>query len=836
MKKYTFFILVTLLSTSAVCQNQKSASVKLVEFARNAALFSRNYTQEKVYMHFDNTGYFLGETIWFKAYIVNALNNQPSDMSKTLYVQLLTSEGQILQTKKLQAPYGVCSSEFALPDSLPGGFYEVRAYTRAMMNFGNEVVFSRIFPVFDKPTIEGNFEERNMTKRKFSIPIKREDTPYKDAVNIFVFPEGGSLVQGLTSTVGFKVVDKEGRSVDVSGTVLDENNREVTTFKTTHQGMGKFTLNPSGKKYTLQLNDGIRLREVNIPTPDTSGVVLTCNYVNQDSLVIHLQKSKNIAPTDSMALIVTCRGKLIDLNMTGIPDKGLNLSFNTKKFPAGVYQFTLYDVNGRIMADRLIFKYPKNTTNLKAVTDKMEYGAFEKIQLMLTSTDTLNIKTGTSISLAVRDGELSDFSNSDNSSISTNLLLSSELKGFIENPNWYFSQNSQDRLDALDLLMLTQGWRRYDWKFMSGIVPFKADHPIEEGLLLDGEVRSVLFKKPKPNVQLLFYMRRGSYAIQGKTMTDSLGKFSFKLSPMFDVWNLTMQTTENDKTKDLRILLNRTFSPPSRWLATAEQELWKENNLLKPLEEDTIAQLLGIVRYSKVVPSTNPEGLKEVQLQEIVTTAKQKVSFQELAARNASLSYDVDKEVDDLRDVGNSEAPSIVAMLENSNKYFIVFESDSGVTYRYKTKKAVFRIFATSTKVAFGSTDTRSVEELTTQDVEKILIIEDAQTLQEMDPMYDGSYYVIALYLYPAERLKEPLGTRISKYEGYAVPKEFYSPTYRPGVAVLEADFRRTLYWNPDVILDKTGKAQLEFYNTKTTKKLVISAEGITSNGTLLKN
>src|SRR5665647_777907 len=203
------FLFFSLISFTAFAQDTIGTSAKLIRFARNAALFSYNNPQEKVYLHFDNTGYFLGETIWFKAYVVEALNNNPSAVSKTLYVELLTPEGQLLQSKKIPIQNGICSGDFQLMDSLPGGYYEVRAYTRCMLNFGPEVVFSRVLPVFDQPVKEGNYADRKITNRKFTVPNLREKNPFKERINVSFYPEGGSLVTGIKSNVAFKATRKD---------------------------------------------------------------------------------------------------------------------------------------------------------------------------------------------------------------------------------------------------------------------------------------------------------------------------------------------------------------------------------------------------------------------------------------------------------------------------------------------------------------------------------------------------------------------------------------------------------------------------------------------------
>jgi len=841
VKKHTsVFLFFLIISLNVHSQDTIGTSAKLIRFARNAALFSYNNPQEKVYLHFDNTGYFLGETIWFKAYVVEALNNNPSAVSKTLYVELLTPEGQMLQSKKIPIQNGICSGDFQLMDSLPGGYYEVRAYTRCMLNFGPEVVFSRVLPVFDQPVKEGNYADRKMTNRKFTVPNLREKNPFKEQINVSFYPEGGSLVTGIKSNVAFKATRKDGKSIQITGSVLNSEGKEVATLKTLHDGMGVFSVIPDGKKLTVKVNFEKNENSFQLPASEVSGYVMTVASTNNDSIFLTIRKSADLPENDTLALAVSSRGKLVDFRAITISEKDFFMATLRKKLPAGVCQFTLYDQLGRIRSERLVFNLPdlafnpqKITAKITAKTNKERYKPYERISLELAS-DTSVTKFGTSVSVAVRDAATSNFGNSDNSSIITNLLLSSDLKGYIENPAWYFQNNDMEHLLALDQLMLTQGWRRYNWKLMSGVEPFIVKEPIEEGLLLDGEVRSILLKKPMKDVKVNFWMMRGGNAQQGRCLTDSTGKFYFMISEKYDTWEMNIQTSVENTRKEYRVLLNRNFSPQPKWYTTYDREIWTNDQLQLPVnKDDTTAMLLGEVRYATELTASNPEGYKEYQLKEVVKIGERKQTFMQVAARKASIKYDVDKEVDVLQDQGKSEASSITEFLRDTNPNF--HEITEG-TYKYKSRPVVFKIFSNDMQAQMGATDTRwKLSEIVPADVESILILEDHEVIRNFDPMATNDPVVIMIKTHANNDPKDPIGVRKTIYQAYSVSKEFYSPIHQPGTPLLEADFRRTLYWNPDVILDPQGKAKLEFYNNGLCRKMSISAEGINSKGTLLR-
>ncbi len=840
-KSLSIFLLFQLFSLGLCAQQMPNTSDKLIQFAKNAALFGYNNPQEKVYLHFDNTGYFLGETIWFKAYIVEAIGHRPSPLSKTLYAELLTPEGMILQSKKFPIDNGICSGDFQLMDSLPGGFYEVRAYTRGMMNFGPEVAFSRVLPVFDQPTKDGDYADRTITNRPFTVPNLREKSTMKEKINIAFFPEGGLLITGIKSNVAFKATGRNGENLSVSGTVVNSMGVELTKWTTVHDGMGAFSVTPDGKPMTVRVLYNSKVETIDLPTPQPSGYVLSIDANAADSLVFYIRNTQDLKKSDTLALVATCCGKLVDLKIISPSDQGFSMTVKRNRLPAGVNQFTLYDATGKIQCERLLFNMPESTlasnttlAPLHASTNKTTYKPYEPIVLEL-SADTALTKKGTSVSVSVRDAKSSNFGNSDNSDIVTNLLLSSDLKGFIYNPAWYFQTNDAEHRLGMDLLMMTQGWRRYNWKQMSGVEPFTVKNPIEGGLLLDGEVRSILLKKPMKDVKVNFWMKQGSQAQQGRAITDSTGRFAFMISEKYGTWDMNIQTSVESSRKEFRILLDRAFSPQPKTYTAYDKEIWTNDSLQSPVNaSDSIAMLLGEVRYATELTPSNPEGYKEYQLKEVVKIGDRKQKFLTVAARKATISYDVEREVDVLQDVGQSEASSITEFLRDTNPYFTILTGDTP-TYRYKSRPVVFKIFSNDAQSQMGATESRwELTEMVPNDVEKILILEDHETIRTFDPSIQNDPVVIVLITHANDYPKEPIGVRKTLYDAYAVSNEFYSPIHQPGTPLMEADYRRTLYWNPEVHLDKQGKAKLEFYNNGTCRVLSVHAEGITSNGTLL--
>ncbi|MDR0683196.1 MAG: hypothetical protein LBG15_15345, partial [Dysgonamonadaceae bacterium] len=542
---------------------------RIHSYIRNISTFNHLYPQEKVYLHFDNTGYYLGETIWFKAYLVFAEDNTSSQISNVLHVELLTPEGAVLETKKLKVENGQCHGEFALKyDLLRAGFYEVRAYTKAMLNFGEETVFSRVFPVFDTPSTEGEYK-RKMTvrSRRERLPDQREKAPDRKDLNVSFFPEGGSLVSGLPCKVAFKATDDKGRNVSITGKIYDPDENEIGEWTTIHQGMGQFELISQKGKYRAKAVYNGKEYTFDLPSTLPSGYGMSVRNTRSGSLQVELRKTPGLQENDSLGITFTCRGKLYAFD-TFVFDESNRYSLHVAKsvFPAGVIQITLFNTQGEILSERLSYiKYP-DQTRLAISNTHFSGKPYAPATIDFEVTDSLGMPLETTFSLSVRDADTTPAGRKDN--IHTYLLLASELKGYIENPEYYFESDDAEHQFALDLLMLVQGWRRYDWRQLAGVKPFEVRHFIEKEILIEGKVLSVFKRKTEENVEVTIWMSSGDQtSMQGKCLTDKNGTFNFALGDLYGKWDLSLQTKQKGKRKDKMIILDRNISPSPRHFA-----------------------------------------------------------------------------------------------------------------------------------------------------------------------------------------------------------------------------------------------------------------------------
>ena len=437
--------------------------------------------QEKIYIHTDNNCYFLGDTLWYKAYVVRADNLKPTNYSKLLYVELLSPDGYVVERQHIPvSANGATCGQFALPDTLYSGYYEVRAYTRWQLNFNVthkdytpndrlkfygaqaaadffrdfEGLYSRVFPIYEKPKTTGDFTERYMSKR----PKQRVLKEHK-AIFVTFYPEGGHLVKGLTSNVAFEVKDNNGELIDIEGTLSDGR-----TVKTSHLGKGEFNITPQGSSAALKLHWNDRDWTFTLPEAEESGATVEYSASKHSAAI----RSKGV---NAAAYMVMCRGKLMKFERING-----NATVQLNGLPTGINELIVYDANAQPLASRLFFvnnnDYSKPLqASLITVADGGAVGKtttiapYAAMQLQVSSDVPLP-----TVSIAVHDAQ-TDEPGYDDGNIMTDMLLSSELKGFIPYPAQYFpmAKGGQEPSAAtvvkaaqnLDLLMKVQGWRRY---------------------------------------------------------------------------------------------------------------------------------------------------------------------------------------------------------------------------------------------------------------------------------------------------------------------------------------------------------------------------------------
>ena len=466
------------------------------------AVHSQNVSLELVYLQTDKGLYETGEDLWFKIYVMDAQSLALSERSKTLFVEMLNARDSIVWQEKYPVLSGIAAGHMYVDKDLKEGDYRIHAYTR--FSFLNDT----LRPVYPKKI--------RVVK---SIAYKGTNTPQeKDqpVARLSFFPEGGYLIDGIPTKVAFKAWDGKGMPAEVKG-VLQENGKEIARLETVHDGMGFiFMLPRKTSSYKVVLSDG---QEFSFAEVADSGLSIYLRKQTDEYLEFHLCQPKEAAP-QKIRLTGRMRGKLYCMAEGTLRDI-LRIKIPVKEFPLqGIAEFTLYNENGQPMAERLVYVHPERKLHIELNTDSVRYFTRGKGKLNVKVTDEAGNPVQAHLGLSIFDGAYQNELNPEN--MLSYCLLSTEIKGNIHNPAYYFDDNNKDRLSALDLLLLTQGWRRYVWE--------KADTAMLADCFLSDEIkgRQILGKKKKQkelgNGEQLLQVS-GPNAENRFVLIDSLGKF-----------------------------------------------------------------------------------------------------------------------------------------------------------------------------------------------------------------------------------------------------------------------------------------------------------------------
>lgn len=507
MKRIILFYALVCTVWSISAQSHKDiASVD--SLATRVERFGTGLPQEKVYLHIDNTCYFVGDTIWYKAYVTRSDKGWLTDLSKIMYVELLTPDGYLVERQQLKMEDGTAHGAFTLTDSLYAGYYELRAYTRWMLNFGRhehphskytedmfynkqmakdffrdyDKLYSRVFPVFDHPKEAWRYA-KDMTLR----PMRRyyKARKGKPEIDLRFYPEGGHLIEGTDGHVAFEINDEEGKHLEAELSIIDSDGKEVAQTRTLNRGRGVFTLTDMkpDDKYKARLHYQDYDYEVKLPEVEKEGYAL---HVERKDSVLRMIIQGTTESKEELGIQIQCNGVSKAFRKLSPADMRKDtVDIFWASLPTGVNQITVFNGEGRIYADRLFFvnhhDYDQPLINVEGI--KQEYAPFEPIELRMK----LLRHHDADVSLAIRD-HATDETTYDNGTMLTEMLLASEIKGFVENPGWYFEADDSLHRHALDLLMMVQGWRRHDWRMMAGLEHTQFEFLPEKIQTLSGSV------------------------------------------------------------------------------------------------------------------------------------------------------------------------------------------------------------------------------------------------------------------------------------------------------------------------------------------------------------
>ncbi len=773
-------------------------------------IYADRYPQEKIHIQFDKKIYNPGETIWFKAYIFSGPD--PSLVSKNFYAELTDEAGNILQRRTEPIIESSTAGNFDLPDNLKNGHVHIRAYTTWMTNFDTSFYYEKDIRIYNKKADSGAVFPRQEARIQF-------------------FPEGGNMVEGVEDMVAFKANDQFGLPVDVKGYIQDGSGKQVLTFRSEHDGMGKFLVTPDkGDSLTAVWTDKSGMeRRTPLPAVMSTGAVLRV-LTSAEKVLFSVARSSEGAPDlKHLTIMAHMHQHLVYKARINLEDNFMSGgTIPTGQLPTGVLQITLFSATNVPLAERVVF-VNNHDFDFEPTLSVMQKGVAKRGRnnLVLEVPDTLKSDLSMAVTDADADGNLPGDDN-----IVSRLLLTGDIKGYVHDPYYYFSNSSDSLKNQLDLVMMTHGWRRFKWDQLAlGKVPV-IKNPIEDYLALKVEVLGIdPYRISKDESLNVILTKKDSSSQMIGVPHLSGAKFGVAGLVFYDTAKAYYQFNVNHKLGDEAAI---SFNNGLLKAGKNAKPLTKPYDGWTPEDSAFFRRNQAILdEAARVKPF---EDRKVQTLQAAVVHARQKTDAEKLDEKYASglfaggdaTTFDLvnDPFVGGMVDVftylqgkvaglqiitgqGPGGAPSLTWRGGTPTLYLNEMQVDPQQLQSTNINDiAMVKVFRPGTGLTGGGGGSGSIAVYTKKGGER-------SASDANNPTAKGLEHVSVV--------------------GYSPIKEFYVPDYDlQNSPVEKEDLRSTLYWKPFILTDKdTRRIQIHFYNNDISHRLRIVLEGVNESGKL---
>ena len=779
-----------------------------INITNNLETFFSHHVFENAYLQFDKPYYAAGDTIYFKAYVTEGEQHQLSELSGVLHVDFINTENKIEQSLKLQLDSGLAWGDFALPYSLTAGNYRIRAYTQLMRNNGEIGFFDGIIPV-------ASLKETHLSANKNSKPLPG----IEDKVDLQFFPEGGRLVNGIRSKVGFKAIGTNGLSFNIKGVILDNNNQRVCSFSSSHLGMGYFFLSPEeGKTYHAKVDfDDSTKKIIDLPIAEASGITLSVGTESTSKVSFTIQANDAFIPSNrhkNFLLLIYSGGKTITYPFP-LEAQTISLDMQKRLLKTGVNKITLFSENSEPLCERLFFVQNNDLISLLLDTAKAEYKKREKVSLLLNAKDPTDSTVAGHFSVSVTDETKVPEKENNEHTILTHLLLTSELKGYVEQPNYYFNDTSEIARDNLDVLMLTQGYRLFGWKQVMDTNYAPLVYQPEKALEISGKITS-LTGKPLANGTVDLITPRGGVVLS--SVSDSEGVFHFSNIAFTDTTHFELSAVNSRGENSTKIIyFNDNIEPEvsvnlrlaSHIVNDSAMSVYVEN--AKSVREEDIKYGNGKIKVLKEVKVKAKNQHDQYRTQSLAGAgnADQVMHADEIERIQGQLSTSL---YGRLLGVGFSNDTPYLRSPPSTGPMLVVIDG----------------VEANPQDQPFG------INEIPVSQVETIEVLKYASA-----SMYgmEGGNGVLVITTKQGGDINNNIasvGVLAIDPMGFYKARKFYSPKYDyTNVNSDRPDLRSTIYWNPEIKTGKDGNASFDYYNADGTGTYKVTIEGIDDNGNI---
>jgi hypothetical protein len=747
-----------------------------------------------MYLQYDKSSYVPGETIWFKDYLVKGMF--PDDDSKTVYVDWIGEKGNILLHSVCAVENASAFGQFEIPSDYTGHFIHVKAYTKWMLNFESAFLYNHDLKILS--------DEKSQESKIKLIP------------ELNFFPEGGDAVAGMTNKIAFKANDQFGRPIFIKGIIKDNNGSFIDSLKVIHDGMGYFFIFPQpGQTFSASWEDENGNSYMSqLPAIKTSGVGLRVTIAGINR--IFLVKTSPSSSLHAVHILGTMyRQKIFQLDQT-LDDGQTEGTIPTASLPAGILTITVFDEQWKPLAERITYisnsdyLFQPEVTVLQKGLEKREKN---NIEIAVPGDMAANF------SVSVTDAKLAS-DNSDN--IISHLLLTGELKGKIFDPAYYFSNNSDSIAQQLDLVMLTHGWRRFDWqKVVQGKFP-QIKYPKDTAYLsLSGKVIGATPQQLKKAGDIILMITQKNSGTETFTIpVEPDGYFNDPSLILFDTAHIFYDFAGKKSLPKISVQFMPDVLPPF------------SNYFDAPSFSNSYLNDSSANRYHLQLSKEAEEQIKYFK-------GKVLENIQIVSKINSKVQQINDKYTSGLFKKGNAtELDVLDDPLASSYTDIISYIQGKVPSLYYQAGKFLWM----RNRSGENGPAIYLNEMATNYDVLSSIAVANVAYIKVFRPGFvggvgSGTGGAIVIYTksgsdgQPVSYLK---GLNNNQVNGYTIVREFYSPDYDTLSSDDKKDLRTTLYWNPEVVTGPgQNKIDLPFFNNDFTDEFRVIIEGMTADGRL---
>jgi TonB-dependent SusC/RagA subfamily outer membrane receptor len=778
----------------SLTQSNISDDIFIKNLEKNILNYNSYNPIEKVYLHTDKDQYTNNEDIWFSAYLTLGTKHHYSLASKVLHIDFISPNGKIVYTKSIPIEQGRGAGNITVPSSINSGEYQLRAYTQWMRNFSKDFFFKKELAII-------NSKNPNNT-----------NTQVNSEIDLQFFPEGGNLISNLKGRVAFKAIGKDGLGKKVKGKIVDSNNKFVLNFSSKDQGAGVFNLKPTlNERYKAVLSNG---KSFNLPKVKNTGYSILANNIDDRNIKVKIQASENLRGKKFYVTGFMHNEKYYQGKFEFGGKLVVDFEIPKGKLPTGIFTLTVFSEEGIPMAERIVFVNNNLDLNISTKIDESNIKPGNKIPVEITVKDQRNWPIETDLSIAITDAN-KYLRNTYDSNIKTKLYFESELKGHIENPYLFFDNTKRSNKYRRELIMLTHGWRKINWKQIKNQeIVKKKTHLFEQGIIVRGialDGKKIIKNK---NIKMVA-VSNGSYASYN-TKTDNEGRFTINNFNHEGQIKVSFNTTDkNGKLIELKaeiqtITAAETISSNFKrfnFSKIKSKDIAHAKSIALRIKNDSINQFLA----------ENNDGtlLNEVELKnQVKRTKKDFTNFN----RDNMVGYNMVADVTVTTDHRNGETLEYI-LEQIPNLRFQ--SSDNNVYIRRNSKPVMWVIDGVQ---VFDHPEYRDLA-----NIEKVEVLKSTISTAVYGPKGVNGVIVITTKKGPSKNHNTIISSLT--IEGHQQNKEFYIPKYTNTNKRPYKDFRTTLYWNPSIRTNKEGKATIYVENSEDAKRIQIAIEGLSKFG-----